>query len=323
VALLPDNSTGVLPFQYQILAGPTTTAQQASPVFPGLSSGTYTFLMADGCGNSYSRNISIDTLTLPSIATSGGTCVGGAVTFTFPSNPYYTYAWQLPHGGTSTGNSISINPITISDTGTYQITVTSSIAGCTNTTSKNYTLNYCIVLAEKLLRFDGRWKGDNLDLDWQTTDETNISVYIVERSTDGIFFTPLQQVVSTYVPMHVYKVTDVQVPSGVVYYRLKMVVKNGVSSYSKILSFNKAHVQPVNVYPRLVKGNTPVLVTYPATNSAAFIQMVSIDGRVLRTVPVPPRSTETSIDVANLATGSYVVVFSANGTVVPIKIWKE
>jgi hypothetical protein len=66
-----------------------------------------------------------------------------------------------------------------------------------------------------------------------------------------------------------------------------------------------------------------VIVTYPVANSTAFIRVVGIDGRVWRTVPVPPRSTETSIDVANLASGSYVVVFSANGAAVPTQVWKE
>jgi hypothetical protein len=323
VALLPDSSSGVLPYAFQAIAGPATTAQQASPVFPGLSAGTYTFLMADGCSNSFSRSVSIDTLAVPAVITSGSTCAGGAATFTLPSSPFYSYTWQYPNGSTSTGNSLTINPITASDLGNYNISVTSSIGGCTNTTSRNYMLDYCIVLPQTLLRFNGQWKGKNLELRWQTADETNLNGYIVERSTDGIVFTPLRQAGATYVPMHVYAVTDMQVPSGVVYYRLKMVLKNGAASYSNIISFQKAHAQPINVYPRLITGNTPVIVTYPVTNSSAFIRVVGIDGRVWRTVPVPPRSTETSIDVANLASGSYVIVFSANGVSVPTQVWRE
>ena len=323
VALLPDSNSGVLPYEYQVIAGPATTSQQPSPVFPGLTAGTYTFLMADGCGNSFSRSMSIDTLAVPNIAVSGGTCTGVAATFTLPSNPFYNYTWQLPNGSTSTGNSLSFNPIKTSDTGTYKISVTSSIGGCTNTTSKNYTLSACMLLPETLLHFNGQWKGGNIGLDWQTADEINISGYIVERSTDGIAFTSLQQAGATYVPMHVYTVTDMQVPPGVVFYRLKIVLKNGVVNYSNVISFNKAHVQPINVYPRLITGHTPVIVTYPVANSTAFIRVVGIDGRVWRTVPVPPGSTETSIDVAHLASGSYVVVFSANGVVVPTRVWRE
>ncbi|MBS1563452.1 MAG: SprB repeat-containing protein, partial [Bacteroidetes bacterium] len=256
VALLPDSSSGVFPYAYQIIGGPATTSQQASPVFPGLSTGTYTFLMADGCGNSYSHSISIDTLSVPGVVASGSTCAGAAVTFILPSIPFYSYTWQLPHGGTSTGNSLSINPVRVSDTGSYKITVTSSIGGCTDTESKNYTLSYCMLLAEGLLRFDGRRKGGNLELEWQTADEINISSYIVERSTDGISFATLQQAGATYIPMHVYTVTDRQVPSGVVFYRLKMVLKNGTHSYSNILSFNNTNMGTVNVYPRLITGNT-------------------------------------------------------------------
>jgi len=123
--------------------------------------------------------------------------------------------------------------------------------------------------------------------------------------------------------MHAYAITDRQVPSGVVFYRLKMVLKTGAVNYSSIISFNKVQTQLVNVYPRLITGNTPVMVTYPVANTTTFIRVVGIDGRVWRTIPVPPRSTETSIDVANLPGGSYVVVYSANGELVPIQVWKE
>jgi hypothetical protein len=318
VALLPDITSGVPPYKYQVIAGPITTSQQASPVFPGLRTGTYTFLMADACGNSYSHSMTIDTLRVPAVSTIGGGCTGSNATFFLPSSPFFNYSWQHPDGTITTGDTLSFKPVTSKDTGTYKISLTSTIGGCTNSTSRNFILGNCIVLAEDLLNLSGRQTEGNIQLHWTTSGESPVSDFILGRSTDGITFYPVQ-----HLDAHTFNTIDTHVPSGVVYYRLQMVLNNGVVNYSNVISFNNAHAQSVNVYPRLITGNIRVIVTYPVTNSTAFIRVVGIDGKVWRTVPVPPRSTETSIDVANLASGSYFVVFSANGAVIATQVWRE
>jgi hypothetical protein len=323
VALLPDSTSGVSPYQYQIIAGPTTTLLQTSPVFTGLAPGTYTFLMADACSNSYSRSITIDTLTMPNVVTTGSTCVGGAAIFTLPASPFYSYTWLRPNGSTSTGNALTISPVTVSDTGTYKVSVTSTIGGCTNTSSKSYQLSACAVLAETLVRFNGQWKNGNIQLSWQTADEVNMSYYIVERSTDGYVFTPMQQTAAKNGMTNTYTATDMHVPAGDVHYRLQSVEKGGSVNYSNIISFKNTNAQPFSVYPTLITGNTPVTVTCVATSHTTFIRVVGADGKVWQTIPVAAGLTKTSIDLSNLAKGSYFVVFTGNDNVVTTKVWKE
>jgi hypothetical protein len=323
VALLPDSSSGAQPYQYQIISGPATTSAQSSPVFPGLTAGTYTFQMFDVCANSYSRSITIDTLAVPNIATSGGTCAGGAAVFTLPASPFYGYTWQHPDGSTSTGNKLAFNPITAADTGTYNITVTSTIGGCTSTSSKSVTLGFCTVLQETLLHFSGQKKDGNIRLNWQTADETGIGYYIVERSQDGLSFTPLQEQKAADAAQNTYTAVDTHVPSGVVYYRLQMVGNSGSISYSQTISFSIDNTPSFNVYPRLITGNSLVRCTYPGASGTGFIRVVGIDGRIYRTITVPIGSTGTSINFASLAGGNYFVVFSGNGTVVAEQVWKE
>jgi len=323
VAVLPDSTSGVQPYQYQIISGPATTSLQSSPVFPGLSAGTYTFLMSDACANSYSRSVTIDTVAVPNVSTTSGTCAGGAATFTLPASPFYSYAWLHPDGSTSTGDTLAFNPITAADTGRYNITVTSTVGGCTSTSSKSVTLGFCTVLEEILLHFGGEWRNGYLQLSWRTADETSIGYYVVERSTSGGVFTPMQQVGATGLAPDAYTVTDTQVPSGTVDYRLQMVGKSGAISYSKILSFNNVNKQSLNVYPRMITGNTPVRVTYPGNSHTSFIRVVGIDGRVWWTCSIPAGSTQTSIDFAPLARGSYFVVFSGNDSPVATQVLKE
>ena len=323
VALLPDSTSGVQPYKFQIIAGPETATAQSSPVFTGLPAGTYTFQMIDACANSYSRSISINTLAVPSLATTGSTCIGDDLTLTLPASPFFNYVWQLPTGSTSAGNTLAFNPVTSSDIGTYTVSLTSTVSGCTNTISQNYTLNSCQVLAETLLHFSGQWTNGNIELNWQMADELNMSDYIVERSTDGIVFTPIQQVEAIGGTLNSYTATDTHVPAGVVYYRLQMVEESGTISYSNIISFDKVNTQPFSVYPSLITGNTPVTVTYPVTSHTSFLRVIGADGKICQTISVAAGTTQTSIDVTNLARACYFVVFTSNDNVMAAQVWKE
>jgi hypothetical protein len=260
---------------------------------------------------------------MPNVVTTGSTCVGGAATFTLPASPFYSYTWQRPNGSTSTGNALTVNPVTTSDTGTYKVSVTSTIGGCTNSSSKSYKLSACSILAENLLRFSGQWKSGNIQLNWQTADEINMSSYIVERSTDGYVFTPVQQVEAKGEQQNTYTATDTHVPAGVVYYRLQSIEKGGAINYSSIISFKKSNAQLFNVYPTLITGNTPVTVTCAATSHTTYIKVISVDGKVWQTIPVAAGLTQTNINLSNLAKGSYFIVITGNDNVVTTQVWKE
>jgi hypothetical protein len=314
IALLPDSTAGVTPFQYQITAGPTTTVMQSSPVFQNLQRGTYTMLMADACGNSYSRSFSIDTLLLPNIATIGSTCEGGAATFTLPNWPFYTYMWEKPDGSLSAGNTLHINPVTQADTGLYNITVFSSVGGCSDQTVKQSRLNFCstFALPLTLLHFSGKQNGNNIVLTWKTADEINISHFILQRSADGIHFNNVQQVNASGLLVNNYTATDNRPLPGISYYRLQIVNTHGKTEYSKIISFdNKTTGQP-NVFPRLISNESTIMVTYDAVSQPAFIQVARMDGRVILTQPVAKNSVQTTIDVSKLVKGNYLVIYVHN-----------
>ena len=323
VALIPDSASGVQPYKYQITAGPQTTAAQSSPVFTGLTAGTYTFLMSDACGNSYSSDITIDTLSVPFVTTAGGTCAGGDATFTLPVSPFNSYTWQHPDGTITTGDTLSFNPITSADTGVYRITATSTIGGCTSTSTKTLTLGFCTVLQETLLHFSGQQKNGDIQLSWQVADEAGVGYYIIERSVDGMTFSPVREVAATNAAQAGYTAIDTHAPSGIVYYRLQTVGNNGVINYSQTILFNMDNNSSFTVVPTAITGNTPVKCTYPRAGSTGFIRVVGIDGRVYRTIIVPAGSTATSIDVAGLARGDYFVVFAGNDTVAAIQVWRE
>jgi hypothetical protein len=325
IALLPDTTRGVMPYQYQVISGAVTTALQPDPLFQNLPSGTYTFLMADACGNSYSSNISIDTLIVPLPVATGSTCQYGAATLRLPDNPFYSYTWQRPNGAIATGSMLTLDPVSPADTGTYTITVTSVLGGCTDSSLSTITLDYCslLLLPAMQLHVSGARQGDNIILQWQATDETAASYFMVERSSDGIHFTSWEHVKASGVSMNTYTITDRQPLPGICWYRLRMVHTDGSARYSSVIPFaGKATLKP-EVYPTLITGGTPLFIGWPAAAQNAAVQIMAMDGRVWLTKPLAKGATQTSIDTGKLPPGNYLVVFSSEGKKTATRVIKQ
>ncbi len=86
------------------------------------------------------------------------------------------------------------------------------------------TLNY----------FHVRSEGDNIRLEWQTLEESNLQNFVIERKTPQSTFIEVGSVspkgnnsVYTFVDQNTYKTNDV-----IFIYRLKLVDSNGQTSYS-------------------------------------------------------------------------------------------
>lgn len=103
--------------------------------------GTYTLQVtntANGCTNTSTTTVSGNNVP-PTVATTNGTltCVANNVTLTTStnsSNP--TFAWAGPNGYTSTAQSPNVNV-----SGTYNLVITDTITGCTNTATADVTSN--------------------------------------------------------------------------------------------------------------------------------------------------------------------------------------
>jgi hypothetical protein len=322
VALVPDSSRGVLPYRYQISAGATTTPLQTGNTFSGLSAGMYTFLIADGCGNSFSNSVAIDTLLLPHVAVTGTACLGSATTLSLPANPYYSYSWQHPNGSTTPGNSITMDPVTAAHLGSYQITVNSNVNGCADNSTGSLQVNDCLVaLPLRLVHFSGNRQGNNIVLKWKTEEEVNTSHFIVERSSDGVHFSAIQQVKTTGNTAGNYSAIDNQPLPGKLFYRLQMVDKDGKFTNSTIIIINSDE-NGLIVTPQLITNNSEIKVTYMAASQTAAIQVLGIDGKLWLTQPVAKGSLQTTIPTGSLAKGSYLLVYINNGKRTAVRVVK-
>ncbi|HET7898404.1 MAG TPA: T9SS type A sorting domain-containing protein, partial [Flavisolibacter sp.] len=123
-------------------------------------------------------------------------------------------------------------------------------------------------------------------LNWETVNETNTSWFEVERSTDGVSFAAIGKVSASgnNSDKRSYAYTDAelsQVNANQVYYRLKMVDKDGSFDYSKVLRFPITQSTTLTIFPNPVQHTLTVSMTnarYPLT-----LQVTDLSGRVLYT----------------------------------------
>jgi len=94
------------------------------------------------------------------------------------------------------------------------------------------------VLPVKLIDFTGNKNNDKIVLQWKVASEINVSHYAVERSEDGHSFVNIGQLnASNLLDIQIsYSFNDNLPFDGINYYRLVMIDKNGMFSYSKTIS---------------------------------------------------------------------------------------
>jgi hypothetical protein len=95
--------------------------------------------------------------------------------------------------------------------------------------------------------FQARKNNHSVELNWETTNERNISSYVVEKSSDGLNFISIGTVSATNKDASLYQYVDGDISnSTVLYYRLLVVEANGNKVSSRVVSVT------VNMLPEKV-----------------------------------------------------------------------
>jgi len=128
---------------------------------------------------------------------------------------------------------------------------------------------------------------------WGTSTEINTAYFNVQRSTDGITFFNIGKVMAKGASG--YKYIDNTNLTGVVYYRLEIVDKNGSKTYSEVKELSIINYQ-LSIAPNPAKD----YITVIGSNIKQVI-ISDVSGRILL------KSTEKKIDVRSLVSGTYIV----------------
>lgn len=159
-------------------------------------------------------------------------------------------------------------------------------------------------------------------LQWITTNEINMSSYVVEKSSDAKNYTAVTTIAAKNgVSENTYSYTDIAALNGTIWYRIKMVDNDG--------SFVYSNAQPVSVKGILqlaIKGNlvqNSLIINHSASVAGAVLQVINANGIVVLKQSLVNNATETTINVSSLASGSYYLVYSNGSETASTKFIKQ
>lgn len=163
-----------------------------------------------------------------------------------------------------------------------------------------------VPLPVSLVGFDGLYNGEGVQLTWETSFEDNFLQFDIEMSDDAKSFrkvgtVPAQQSVTG----SRYQFYHRKLTSGFVYYRLKMVDKDGTYANSRIIRVNLSDTPVAGfVRPSLIKDGQLNLVLEDGYNS---VQLISMSGNTVFEKDITNRSGAVDIPINVVSSGLYIV----------------
>ncbi|HET6256310.1 MAG TPA: T9SS type A sorting domain-containing protein [Puia sp.] len=156
----------------------------------------------------------------------------------------------------------------------------------------------------------------SVDLSWSTAMEVNNKLFTVERSQDGITFTPVAEVpgAGNSNEERDYSAVDQGPYTGTSYYRLKLTADDGQSAWSRIIVIEVTKDVALRLYPNPVRTN--LLLTFTSTGNGSFVtRIIDAGGRIVATYSNTIRSGVNTLNfnVAGYHSGTYFLQLIGNG----------
>ncbi|MFY7963930.1 MAG: hypothetical protein ACOVO1_03445, partial [Chitinophagaceae bacterium] len=160
-----------------------------------------------------------------------------------------------------------------------------SRGGFGNGTTSSTTTFSCngALLPTKLKYFIAKSENKNVLLQWESSLEINSKEFVVERSIDGKKFDKLATVEAKGIASD-YHFTDNNLPKvNVIYYRLRMVDKDGSFTYSEVRLLNfKSENTNLLVYPNPVKGSNLNVDFGEEIKAKTNYIITTVEGRIVQ-----------------------------------------
>lgn len=174
-----------------------------------------------------------------------------------------------------------------------------------------------------LISFKAQLQDSDGLLTWKTAEEVNVSHFEVERSVDGKVFSYLGTVpVSSQGDNGTYRFIDKDIAkllSGMAYYRLKMVDKDGTFSRSSMISLALPEGGSfVSIYPNPV--STKLSVDLKKSGTVSWI-ITDVNGKQL--VSGKSENHQFEIDTQQFSAGLYFLQVTSESLVKTVKFVKQ
>jgi len=139
------------------------------------------------------------------------------------------------------------------------------------------------VLPVELMHWTATPRGKTVELAWATASETGAEDFLLERSTDGVNFSPLaiQEALGNATDEAVYGYTDEEPLPGLSYYRLVQRDFDGTyTTYAiRTVTFTDEVDNGLRIFPNPSAGDFVLDFTSPPTGGSVSLRVFSLDGQ--------------------------------------------
>ena len=166
-------------------------------------------------------------------------------------------------------------------------------------------------LSTRLISFYGTQTQQGNIINWTTADEQGQTTFMVERSSDGIIFQQLNVTGTQQLNgMGSYSYTDTRPVSNQHYYRLKVVLPDGSSYYSKTINLKGTKERIISIIAAEGSATVKVNVSGVSTDENLMFNLNDFSGRLILRKKIQAGSNEISI--SSLLQGAYIGQVTSN-----------
>ncbi len=196
---------------------------------------------------------------------------------------------------------------------------------------KNITAykNCSSVLPLQFIGFTALRNNSLVTLHWQTSNETNVSSFSIQRSVDGVNFITIGHTAATggnnSLMSYVYNDNISQLTSGKLYYRLQIENRDGTAQLSDTKIIDNELKFTASVNPNPIKGNSFTLNFFNPTPANIEISIYDMQGRNVLTqhYNLPAGNISKLITIDNISRGLYLLHVNGGSRILAIKLLKE
>lgn len=165
------------------------------------------------------------------------------------------------------------------------------------------------VLPVKLAAFTAAGRNSQVNLDWTIAGEDPFSAFVVERSTDGVVYRDAGSVKACCHAKGCYRYQDAGISTGTVYYRLRMVGKNGETQYSatRMVKNEWPATARLATYPNPVVNQLNVRLPLAWQDKQVTLEVYNSHGTRVQAQAVSGAYGAATLEMRHLPKGFYIV----------------
>ena len=207
---------------------------------------------------------------------------------------------------------------------TYNASSTGSSSVTKTLTVDNFRTNAFasqIILPVNFSYFNASAGANGVLLTWLVNDEVNVNRYEIEHSSNGRSFNKIGSVNANGSVQYNY--TDANYTTGSNYYRIKAIDNDGKFKYSSVVLFKVGKKGlALRIYP--LPATNEVTLEHDIATSSSVISIMSIEGRLIRSMKPAAGQAQSTIDVSTMKPGVYVIKYTTdNQEATSIKLIKQ